>query len=154
MVAHSLKNFFKCLVYVFVPLGCVFLGALVFGFVSLLEAYLLHARGKLPFGKVVSLKNCLLVYASQLAALAAAAAVCMLVLLAVGSFVAYALVVAVVIIALLVNNVNAESYVARMVRDVPLAERRMRSYAGLGDVPEEMRKGAFLDETLADRYGK
>ena len=142
MVAHSLKNFFKCLVYVFVPLGCVFLGALVFGFVSLLEAYLLHARGRLPFGKVVNLKNCLLVYASQLAVFAAAAAVCMLVLLAVGLFVAYALVVAVVIIALLVNNVNAESYVARMVRDVPLAERRMRPLCGARGGPRGNAQGS------------
>lgn len=28
MVGNSLKNFFKCLVYIFVPLGCIFLGFL------------------------------------------------------------------------------------------------------------------------------
>ena len=29
MIANSLKNFFRCLVYIFVPLGCVFLGFLL-----------------------------------------------------------------------------------------------------------------------------
>ena len=29
MIANSLKNFVRCLVYIFVPLGCVFLGFLL-----------------------------------------------------------------------------------------------------------------------------
>lgn len=126
-------------------------GALVFGFVSLLEAYLLHARGKLPFRAVVNLKNCLFVYLSQLVVLCAAGVLCALALLLIGSFVAYALVVAVVIIALLVNNVNAESYVDRMAKTSPFSERRLRTFARLGDVPDALREKALLDETLSDR---
>lgn len=126
-------------------------GVLVFGFISMFEAYLLHARGRLPFRKVVNLRSCLAVYASQIAVLAAATAVAALCVWATGSFVAVALVLSVVIIALLVINVNAESYVDGLVRSTPLALRRIRTYAGFDEVPEFLRERNLLEPTILEK---
>ena len=126
-------------------------GVLLFGFVSLFEAYLLHGRGKVPFVKVVNVKNCIAVYFSQLAVLAAATVVSMLAMWILSTLIAVAVMLSVVIIALLVINVNAESYVDGMARSLPLSARRIKTYAGLDDVPEFMKEDAALEETLAER---
>lgn len=102
-----------------------FAGALVFGFIALSEAYLLHGRGKIPFKQVVNFKNCLFVCLAQLAVIAVAAVICTVILLITRSVVAIALVISVVIIALLVINVNAESYVSELAKD-PSAFLRKR----------------------------
>ena len=91
-------------------------GGLLFGCVALIEAYLLHGRGKVAFRTVVNGKNCVFVCLSQLAVLAAAAAVGALLAFLTGALVAAALVAAVVVIALLVISVNTESYVDRLAK--------------------------------------
>lgn len=129
-------------------------GVLVFGLVSLFEAYLLHGRGKIPFRKVVNFGNCIAVYFSQLAVFAAAAAVSALIMWLTASLVSVALVFAVVTVALLVINVNAESYVDGLVRGASVADRRIKTFANLESVPAFLRKEHALEETVLDRAEK
>lgn len=126
-------------------------GALAFGFVALFEAYLLHGHGKIRFRKVVNLGNCVWVWVSQIAVLAAATAVSALFMWLTTSFVAVALVLSVIIIALLVINVNAESYVDGLVRKLPAGDKRVKTYAQLESVPAYLRQDSALDETIIDR---
>lgn len=126
-------------------------GALVFGFVSLFEAYLLHGRGKLAFFSVVNLKNCLFVYLSQLAVLAAASLLSAVCLGAIGSMIGVVLVLSVIVIALLVINVNAEAYVDGLVRATPMRLRRQAMFAGLDSVPEYLREEAGLEKSLSEK---
>lgn len=126
-------------------------GALVFGFVALFEAYLLHGHGKIRFRKVVNLGNCVWVWVSQISVLAAATAVSALFMWLTTSFVAVALVLSVIIIALLVINVNAESYVDGLVRKLPAGDKRVKTYAQLESVPAYLRQDSALDETIIDR---
>lgn len=125
--------------------------ALVFGFVSLFEAYLLHGRGKLAFFSVVNLKNCLFVYLSQLAVLAAASLLSAVCLWAIGSMIGVVLVLSVIVIALLVINVNAEAYVDGLVRATPMRLRRQTMFAGLDSVPEYLREEAGLEKSLSEK---
>ena len=67
------------------------------------------------------------------------------------SFVAVALVLSVIIIALLVINVNAESYVDGLVRKLPAGDKRVKTYAQLESVPAYLRQDSALDETIIDR---
>lgn len=92
------------------------ISVIVFGFVSLTEAYLIHGRGKVPFTRVVNVKNFFLLQLSSLIVFAIAVILVLLVLLATNILVGIAVAYAVVIIALLVVNVNAESYVVKQVQ--------------------------------------
>ena len=86
---------------------------LVFGFVALYEAYLLHGR-ELKLSKVVNIKNCYLLQLSQLLIMLISFAVIAVLFAATNFLVALAIGFSVIIIAFLVSNVNAESYVANM----------------------------------------
>ena len=84
-------------------------------------------------------------------ALSAATAVSALFMWLTTSFVAVALVLSVIIIALLVINVNAESYVDGLVRKLPAGDKRVKTYAQLESVPAYLRQDSALDETIIDR---
>lgn len=126
-------------------------GALTFGFVALFEAYLLHGQGKIRFRKVVNLGNCVWVWVSQVAVLIAAAAVSALLMWLTKSFVAVALVLSVIIIALLVINVNAESYVDSLVRKLPAGEARAKKRGHQESDPERPRQSFAAEEPIADK---
>lgn len=89
-------------------------GILLFGFVALFEAYLLHGRGKVAFRSVVTVENCFLLFVSQLAIFAVALGIVWLIGVLANAVVALGIGIAVAIIAFLVVNVNAESYVYRV----------------------------------------
>ena len=91
----------------------------VFGFVSLLEAYLIHGRGKIPFVRVVNIQNCLLMYLSQIVILILATLLALLLLFATNLLVGLAVGYSVIIIAFLVVNVNAESYIVEQIKKLP-----------------------------------
>lgn len=100
---------------------------IVVSFVSLMEAYLLHGRGKVELRRVVSLKNCCLLQLSQLIILLISVAVIVLFFLITNALVALAIGFAVATIALLVSGVNAESYVVSLAKSQPLAVREAES---------------------------
>lgn len=92
------------------------ISVLVFGFVSLIEAYLIHGRGKIPFRRAVNFKNCLLLYLSHIIITVSAFVLLFLVFLATNVFVGIAVGYSILIIALLVININAESYIVELTK--------------------------------------
>lgn len=89
------------------------------GALSLWEAYWLYGKGKVPAKRVVNIKNVALLYATVLITCAAAGAVVLLIGLITNRAVALFLGVAVAEIALIVIDLNAESYVRRTVDALP-----------------------------------
>lgn len=98
----------------------VLVSMFLYGFVSLLEAYLIHGRGKVKFNKVVNAKNCFLLQLAQIIIFVISIVITLFVFLITNWLVALAIGLAVVIIAFLVCNVNAESYVVSLLK--PLEE--------------------------------
>ena len=91
-------------------------GALLLGGIALFEAYLLHGRGRVALRTAVNLKNCVFLLLSQLAVYVLAAAIGALFLWLLGTLAAAAIVIALVILAILVVNVNAESFVSQLAK--------------------------------------
>lgn len=88
----------------------------VFGFVSLLEAYCLHGRGKVPLKSVIRVSNCLLLVLSQFLIYVFTAVLIAIVYMISNVLVSVAVGIAVSEIAFLVIKVNAESYVAEFAK--------------------------------------
>ena len=86
----------------------------LYGFVSLLEAYVIHGRGTIKFKTVVNAKNCFLLQLAQTIIFAISAVIVLLIYLITNWLVALAIGLSVAIIALLVANVNAEAYVVSL----------------------------------------
>ena len=118
-------------------------GALVFGFIALAEAYLLHGRKKISFRAVVNFKNMVFVCLSQIAVFAAAAGLGALLAWLTGAIVGAALALSVAIVALLVVGVNAESYVDRLVKrfEKYKQEKQTEGEEGTPLPPPEQQKG-------------
>ncbi len=89
---------------------------LVFGFVALLEAYVIHGGRKIAFFKVVNLKNCCLLLFSQLIIFVISLVIILLFFLVTNALAALAVGLSVFVIAMLVSGVNAESYVVHIMR--------------------------------------
>ena len=88
-------------------------GILLSGFVALFEAYLLYGRGKIALRSVMTLKNCLMLFVSQVCIYLMSVFLVLLILLVTNAVVTIALGTSVMTIALLVVNVNAEWFVYR-----------------------------------------
>ena len=86
----------------------------LYGFVSLLEAYVIHGRNEIPFKTVVNAKNCFLLQLAQTIIFAISAVIVLIIYLITNWLVALAIGLSVAIIALLVANVNAEAYVVSL----------------------------------------
>ncbi|MGN0823402.1 MAG: hypothetical protein ACI4NG_06485, partial [Candidatus Gallimonas sp.] len=90
------------------------LGIVVYAFVSLLEAYLIQGRGRVSFKKVVNLRNCILLFLSHTVVFLLAIVISAIVLAVADFLVGIFVAVSILLVALLVINVNAESYVDRL----------------------------------------
>ncbi len=84
---------------------------LLFGFISLLEAYIVHGLGKVEFKSVVNFKNILRLIATNLLIFAAAAAMVALLTALTNTFVGIFVGVSLLEIAFIVVGMNAEAYV-------------------------------------------
>lgn len=84
---------------------------LLFGFISLLEAYIVHGLGKVEFRRVVNFKNILQLIATNLLIFAAAAAMVALLTALTNTFVGIFVGVSLLEIAFIVVGMNAEAYV-------------------------------------------
>ena len=84
---------------------------LLFGFISLLEAYIVHGLGKVEFRRVVNFKNILRLIATNLLIFAAAAAMVALLTALTNTFVGIFVGVSLLEIAFIVVGMNAEAYV-------------------------------------------
>ena len=84
---------------------------LLFGFISLLEAYIVHGLGKVEFKSVVNFKNILRLIATNLLIFAAAAAMVALLTALTNTFVGIFVGVSLIEIAFIVVGMNAEAYV-------------------------------------------
>lgn len=84
---------------------------LLFGFISLLEAYIVHGLGKVEFRRVVNFKNILLLIATNILIFAAAAAMVALLTALTNTFVGIFVGVSLLEIAFIVVGMNAEAYV-------------------------------------------
>ena len=84
---------------------------LLFGFISLLEAYIVHGLGKVEFRRVVNFKNILQLIATNLLIFAAAAAMIALLTALTNTFVGIFVGVSLLEIAFIVVGMNAEAYV-------------------------------------------
>ena len=87
-------------------------GGFLLGCIELLEAYFMHGRKKIPFKTVFNWRNCLAVYLSQLAVFGMGLLIVSALALLFNVAIAFAVGVSVMLIAVLVNGVSAESYVA------------------------------------------
>ena len=92
----------------------VAISALVFGFVNLLEAYLVQACGKVRFRKAVSIKNICFLFIGFLAVFSIAALFSALAVSLFGNVVGVAVAFPVIEIAIIVNGLNAESYMKKL----------------------------------------
>ena len=88
----------------------------VFGFVSLLEAYILHGRGKVPLNKVIGITNCLLLVLSEFLIYAYTALLIIFIYMATNLIICLTTGIALSEIAFFVIKVNAESYVVEFVK--------------------------------------
>lgn len=84
---------------------------LLFGFISLLEAYIVHGLGKVEFRRVVNFKNILQLIATNILIFAAAAAMVALLTALTNTFVGIFVGVSLLEIAFIVVGMNAEAYV-------------------------------------------
>ena len=88
--------------------------ALVFGFVNLFEAYLVQAFGKVRFRDAVSVKNIALLFVGFLAVFLIAGALSALSVFLFGKVVGVAVAFPFIEIAIIVNELSAESYMKKM----------------------------------------
>lgn len=88
---------------------------LLFGFVSLWEAYLLRGQGRVRAKNVVNIRNILLLFAANFLVLLLAALLTSLAALLLGSGVALVVALPLMEIAVIVNSMTAESYVMEQI---------------------------------------
>lgn len=98
-----------------VMIALVILG---FMFICLIEAYLFYGRKKIPFGKVVNIKNVLKLYAIELLVFAMTASVSVILVLIFKFFVGFYLALPIIEIGIIANSLEAENYVVNMVDEV------------------------------------
>lgn len=84
---------------------------LLSGFIGLVEAYFVHGRGKVPFRRVVSVKNIAGLYVGYILVLAIAVAAAALLVWLAGSLIGGVIAAPVFIIAVIVNGMSDEAYV-------------------------------------------
>lgn len=92
--------------------------ALLFGFVSLLESYLIHGYRKMRFREVVSLRNLLSMYAGYAVVLLIVSLGYAIATVLLGKVIGILIVLPLIEIAMIVNGLNVESYVIRQSVDL------------------------------------
>ena len=89
-----------------------------FMFICLIEAFLFYGRKKVPFKKVVNIKNVLKLYAIELMVFAVTASVSVILVLLFKFFVGFYLALPIIEIGIIANSLEAENYVVNMVDEV------------------------------------
>lgn len=89
-----------------------------FMFICLLEAYLFYGRKKIPFGKVMHIKNVLKLYVIELMVFAITASVTVILVLIFKFFIGFYLALPIIEIGIIANSLEAENYVVNMVDEV------------------------------------
>ena len=87
-------------------------------FICLIEAYLFYGRKKIPFGKVVHIKNVLKLYVIELMVFAVTAAISVILVLLFNYFVGLYLALPFIEIGIIANSLEAENYVVNMVDEI------------------------------------
>ena len=121
LLSATLVFLLACLV-LFGNLGAALtlvLCCLLFGFISLLEAYIIHARGRMPMRRIVNLRNIGGLLCSDLLLFLLAGVLILLLALFATPIVSSLLGMTLTQITLLVVGMNAESYVLRVVPAAP-----------------------------------
>lgn len=101
-----------------ISLVMLILIVLGFMFICLIEAYLFYARKKIPFGKVVHIKNVLKLYVIEFMVFAITASVSVILVLIFNFFVGLYLALPILEIGIIANSLEAENYVVNMVDGV------------------------------------
>lgn len=101
-----------------ISLVMLILIVLGFMFICLIEAYLFYARKKIPFGKVVHIKNVLKLYVIEFMVFAITASVSVILVLIFNFFVGLYLALPILEIGIIANSLEAENYVVNMVDEV------------------------------------
>ena len=89
-----------------------------FMFICLIEGYLFYARKKIPFKKVVNIKNVLKLYVIELLVFAMTTSVSVILVLIFKFFVGFYLALPIIEIGIIANSLEAENYVVNMVDEI------------------------------------
>ncbi len=89
------------------------LGIVLFGFVALLEAYLIHGYKKLPFKQVVNVKNFFTLLIADLLIYAISFAISAIIIAITNAFVGVFIALPLLIVGIIVISLNAEAYVKK-----------------------------------------
>lgn len=114
----------------------IVLAVLLYGFVNLVEAYFVHARGRLPFRKVVRLKNIFALYAGYVVVLALASAFAALAVWLAGALIGGIVSAPLFVIAVIVNSMIDEAYVCSLAEDAEEGAPPINEEADRGEKAE------------------
>lgn len=102
---------------------------ILYGFLSLLEAYLVHAYKCVPFASVVNLKNVMLLFCANLLIYLIVFAISALAILITNAFVGIFIALPLLIIAINVISLNAESYILSLGIEKPRKKSTIKKQA-------------------------
>ena len=109
-VLSSIVSWIGIILIVLVVLG--------FMFICLIEAYLFYARKKIPFKKVVNIKNVLKLYVIELMVFAITTSISVLFIVLFKFFIGFYIALPIIEIGIIANSLEAENYVVNMVDEV------------------------------------
>ena len=96
----------------------IVLVVLGFMFICLIEGYLFYARKKIPFKKVVNIKNVLKLYVIELMVFAITTSVSVLLIVLFRFFIGFYIALPIIEIGIIANSLEAENYVVNMVDEI------------------------------------
>ena len=96
----------------------IILVVLGFMFICLIEGYLFYARKKIPFKKVVNIKNVLKLYVIELMVFAITASISVLLIILFKFFIGFYIALPIIEIGIIANSLEAENYVVNMVDEI------------------------------------
>ena len=103
------------------------IGIILYGMITLLEAYVIHGIKRVPFKKAVNIKNALLLFATNLIIYVFAFAISGIAVAVTNAFIGIFIALPLLIIAINVISLNAESYILSLKSTAALKQKKIKS---------------------------
>ena len=98
-------------------------GIIIYGFISLFEAYFVHGYKKIPLKQVVNVKNTFLLFASNILIYLIALALSVIAIFVTNAFVGIFIILPLLVVGVIVISLNAEAYIKKEVDRLELKKK-------------------------------